>query len=62
MLTRVEHERPKPADVALAAGVSRATASRARNGRPGTTEAVRIRVREVAARLPTSLTLRGSSR
>ncbi|MFI5909799.1 LacI family DNA-binding transcriptional regulator [Dactylosporangium sp. NPDC051541] len=47
----MENERPKLADVAAAAGVSRATASRALNGMPGTTEAVRDKVRAVAARL-----------
>jgi DNA-binding LacI/PurR family transcriptional regulator len=47
----METSRPKLADVALAAGVSRATASRAMNGRPGTTEEVRRRVREAAERL-----------
>lgn len=47
----MENQRPKLADVARAAGVSRATASRAINGLPGTTDAVRRRVREAAARL-----------
>lgn len=47
----MEPQRPKLADVARVAGVSRATASRAMNGLPGTTEAVRRRVREVAAQL-----------
>lgn len=47
----MENPRPKLADVAHAAGVSRATASRAMNGLPGTTEAVRRRVREAAAQL-----------
>ncbi|MEU7869178.1 LacI family DNA-binding transcriptional regulator [Dactylosporangium sp. NPDC049140] len=47
----MDQQRPKLADVAIAAGVSRATASRALNGLPGTTEAVRERVRAVAAEL-----------
>ncbi|WP_426512493.1 LacI family DNA-binding transcriptional regulator [Dactylosporangium sp. McL0621] len=47
----MDQQRPKLADVAFAAGVSRATASRALNGLPGTTEAVRERVRAVAAEL-----------
>ncbi|MBL7255652.1 LacI family DNA-binding transcriptional regulator [Paractinoplanes lichenicola] len=44
-------QRPTLADVARAAGVSRAAASRAINGAYGTSEAVRQRVRAVAAEL-----------
>nr|WP_221374878.1 LacI family DNA-binding transcriptional regulator [Actinoplanes polyasparticus] len=44
-------QRPTLADVARAAGVSRAAASRAMNGAYGASEAVRQRVREVAAEL-----------
>ncbi|MEV4141186.1 LacI family DNA-binding transcriptional regulator [Dactylosporangium sp. NPDC049742] len=47
----MEQQRPKLADVARVAGVSRATASRAINGLPGTTDAMRRRVREVATQL-----------
>jgi DNA-binding LacI/PurR family transcriptional regulator len=47
----MEQQRAKLADVARVAGVSRATASRAINGLPGTTDAMRRRVREVAAQL-----------
>ncbi|GID93808.1 LacI family DNA-binding transcriptional regulator [Amorphoplanes digitatis] len=43
--------RPTLADVARVAGVSRATASRAINGAYGSSEAVRERVRDVAAEL-----------
>lgn len=44
-------QRPTPADVARAAGVSMAAASRAMNGAYGASEAGRQRVREVAAEL-----------
>ncbi|MEU4622107.1 LacI family DNA-binding transcriptional regulator [Actinoplanes sp. NPDC023801] len=44
-------QRPTLADVARVAGVSRAAASRAMNGTYGASEAVRRRVREVAAEL-----------
>ncbi|HEY2795306.1 MAG TPA: LacI family DNA-binding transcriptional regulator [Micromonosporaceae bacterium] len=44
-------QRPKLDDVARAAGVSRSAASRAINGQPGTTPAVRNRVREAATLL-----------
>ncbi|WIM99630.1 LacI family DNA-binding transcriptional regulator [Actinoplanes oblitus] len=58
-------QRPTLADVARVAGVSRATASRAINGAYGISAESRDRVRAVAARrpgrLPTSLTVRGSS-
>ena len=47
----MESKRAKLDDVARAAGVSRTAASRAMNGEPGTTDAVRKRVREVAAQL-----------
>ncbi|MEV6929058.1 LacI family DNA-binding transcriptional regulator [Dactylosporangium sp. NPDC051485] len=47
----MEQQRPKLADVARVAGVSRATASRAMNGLPGTTDTVRQRVREAAVQL-----------
>jgi DNA-binding LacI/PurR family transcriptional regulator len=43
--------RPKLEDVARAAGVSRSAASRAINGQPGTTDAVRRRVRDAASQL-----------
>ncbi len=51
LLDGTEGKRAKLDDVARAAGVSRTAASRAMNGEPGTTEAVRRRVREVAAQL-----------
>jgi DNA-binding LacI/PurR family transcriptional regulator len=51
MFGGMENMRPKLDDVARAAGVSRAAASRAINGQPGTTDAVRRRVRDVAAEL-----------
>ncbi|MEU4560486.1 LacI family DNA-binding transcriptional regulator [Actinoplanes sp. NPDC023936] len=47
----MENRRPTLADVARAAGVSRATASRAINGMYGTSETMRDHVRAVAARL-----------
>lgn len=47
----MQNARPKLEDVARAAGVSRTAASRAINGQPGTTDAVRQRVRGVAAEL-----------
>lgn len=47
----VKNHRTTLADVARAAGVSRATASRAINGTYGTSEAVRKHVRDVAAEL-----------
>ncbi len=47
----MEQQRPKLEDVARVAGVSLAAASRAINGQPGTSEAVRRRVRDIAAEL-----------
>ncbi|WP_229071046.1 LacI family DNA-binding transcriptional regulator [Actinoplanes sp. DH11] len=47
----MENRRPTLADVARVAGVSRATASRAMNGRYGTSPEMRDHVRAVAARL-----------
>jgi len=47
----MQNARPKLEDVARVAGVSRTAASRAINGQPGTTDAVRRRVRDVATEL-----------
>jgi DNA-binding LacI/PurR family transcriptional regulator len=47
----MEQPRPKLDDVARVAGVSRTAASRVINGRPGTTDAVRDRVRRAAEEL-----------
>jgi len=47
----MQNQRPKLEDVARVAGVSRSAASRALNGQPGTSDAVRERVRAVAVQL-----------